>query len=61
MVAADGLFAFGVLGRSRVFYFARRPGEGGVLVADLGSSCKTKGGQSGKVRPYVYILDENKF
>ena len=40
MVVADTLFAFGVLGRSGVFHFARGPGDDDALVADLGPSCK---------------------
>lgn len=61
MVAADTLFAYRVLGRSGVFNFACGPGDDDdALVADLGSSCIRMGGQSGMVRPHVYILDENK-
>ena len=61
MVVADILVAFGVLGRYGYFHFARGPGDDNALVADLGSSCARTGGQWGKVKPHVYILDRNKF
>ena len=56
MVAADTLFAYGVLDRSGVFDFACGPGDDDALVADLGSSFIKMGGQFGMVDlMYTYL------